>query len=161
MPTIGVFDSGFGGLTVLRALLPLIPNAHYLYLGDTARLPYGAKSQATIARYAVESARFLADQGCDHLVIACNTATALALPEITAAVSIPVIGVIEPVVAAAHSVLSTSTSNLSSPPEPGAPCLDSETWVSTNHQAHHDVPQILVLATTATVHHHQSLLSNC
>ena len=154
MPTIGVFDSGFGGLTVLRALLPLIPNAHYLYLGDTARLPYGAKSQATIARYAVESARFLADQGCDHLVIACNTATALALPEITAAVSIPVIGVIEPVVAAAHSVLSTSTSNLSSPPEPGAPCLDSETWVSTNHQAHHDVPQILVLATTATVQSH-------
>ena len=59
--TIGVFDSGFGGLTVLRALLPLIPGAHYIYLGDTARLPYGAKSQATIARYAVESARFLVD----------------------------------------------------------------------------------------------------
>jgi glutamate racemase len=102
-PTIGVFDSGFGGLTVLRALLPLIPGAHYIYLGDTARLPYGAKSQATIARYAVESARFLAAQGCDLLVIACNTATALALSEITAAVPMPVIGVIEPVVAAAQS----------------------------------------------------------
>ena len=102
MPTIGVFDSGFGGLTVLRALLPLIPGAHYIYLGDTARLPYGAKSQATIARYAVESARFLAQQGADLLVIACNTATALALPEITAAVSIPVIGVIDPVVRAAQ-----------------------------------------------------------
>jgi glutamate racemase len=95
-PTIGVFDSGFGGLTVLRAVLPLIPNAHYIYLGDTARLPYGAKSQATIARYAVESARFLAAQGCDHLVIACNTASALALDDIRAAVSIPVHGVIEP-----------------------------------------------------------------
>lgn len=98
MPTIGVFDSGFGGLTVLRELLPLIPGAHYLYLGDTARLPYGSKSQLTIARYAVESARFLESHGADHLVIACNTATALALPEITASVRIPVTGVIEPVV---------------------------------------------------------------
>jgi glutamate racemase len=102
-PVIGVFDSGFGGLTVLRALLPRISGAHYIYLGDTARLPYGAKSQATIARYAVESARFLEDRGAEYLVIACNTATALALNEITAAVSIPVIGVIEPVVRAAES----------------------------------------------------------
>lgn len=101
-PTIGVFDSGFGGLTVLRALLPLIPGAHYIYLGDTARLPYGAKSQATIARYAVESARFLASQGADHLVIACNTATALALADIQAAVSIPVTGVIDPVIWMSH-----------------------------------------------------------
>ncbi len=100
--TIAVFDSGFGGLTVLRALLPLIPGARFLYLGDTARLPYGAKSRHTVARYAVESAHFLAAQGADILVIACNTATALALPEITAAVSIPVIGVIEPVVELAH-----------------------------------------------------------
>lgn len=100
-PHIGVFDSGFGGLTVLRALLPLVPAAHYTYLGDTARLPYGAKSRETIARYAVESARFLEAQGADLLVIACNTATALAMPEITAAVRIPVVGVIEPVVEAA------------------------------------------------------------
>jgi glutamate racemase len=100
--TIGVFDSGFGGLTVLRELLPLIPGAHYIYLGDTARLPYGAKSQTTIARYAVESARFLEQHGADLLVIACNTATALAMPEIKAAVSIPVVGVIEPVVCAAQ-----------------------------------------------------------
>ncbi len=97
-PTIGVFDSGFGGLTVLRKLLPLIPGAHYIYLGDTARLPYGSKSQTTIARYAVESARFLESHGADHLVIACNTATALALPEIVASVSVPVTGVIGPVV---------------------------------------------------------------
>ena len=102
MPTIGVFDSGFGGLTVLRELLPLIPAAHYIYLGDTARLPYGAKSQVTIARYAVESARFLEERGAQMLVIACNTATALALDEIRAAVQVPVLGVIEPGAHAAH-----------------------------------------------------------
>jgi glutamate racemase len=100
--TIGVFDSGFGGLTVLRELLPLIPGAHYVYLGDTARLPYGSKSQTTIARYAVESARFLEARGADHLVIACNTASALAMDEIRASVRIPVTGVIEPVVDSAH-----------------------------------------------------------
>jgi glutamate racemase len=101
-PTIGVFDSGFGGLTVLRALLKQIPGAHYIYLGDTARLPYGAKSQQTIARYAVESARFLASRGADHLVIACNTASALAMTEIVAAVAMPVVGVIAPVVQMTH-----------------------------------------------------------
>jgi glutamate racemase len=95
-PVVGVFDSGFGGLTVLRALLSKIPSANYVYLGDTARLPYGAKSQATIARYAVESARFLEQHGCEYLVIACNTATALALEDIRRAVSMPVLGVIEP-----------------------------------------------------------------
>jgi glutamate racemase len=104
-PMVGVFDSGFGGLTVLRALLPRIPSAHYVYLGDTARLPYGAKSQATIARYAVESARFLEDQGCEYLVIACNTATALALEDIRRAVSVPVLGVIEPGAHAAKRML--------------------------------------------------------
>jgi len=103
---IGVFDSGVGGLTVLRALLPRIPAAEYLYLGDTARLPYGSKSQATIARYAVSSSQFLIDQGCEFLVIACNTASALALNEIhqTAAPRrIPVVGVIAPGAAAASA----------------------------------------------------------
>src|SRR5882757_1367504 len=95
-PTIGVFDSGFGGLTVLRALLPLLPNANYIYLGDTARLPYGSKSRETIARYAVSSAKFLHEQGAELLVIACNTATALALEDIQRALPIPVIGVVEP-----------------------------------------------------------------
>jgi len=104
-PVIGVFDSGFGGLTVLRSLLARIPDAHYIYLGDTARLPYGAKSQATIARYAVESARFLEQCGCQSLVIACNTATALALHEIRRAVRIPVQGVIEPGAAAVRREL--------------------------------------------------------
>ncbi|MDP9122369.1 MAG: glutamate racemase [Acidobacteriota bacterium] len=102
--TIGVFDSGFGGLTVLRELLPRIPGAHFVYLGDTARLPYGSKSPATIARYAVESARFLEGHGANHLVIACNTASALALPEITSGVGIPVTGVIAPAVAATHAL---------------------------------------------------------
>jgi len=100
---IGVFDSGFGGLTVLRALLQRLPAANYVYLGDTARLPYGAKSQATVARYAVSSAQFLADHGSEYLVIACNTASALALDEIRAAVPVPVLGVIETGANAARS----------------------------------------------------------
>jgi glutamate racemase len=92
---IGVFDSGVGGLTVLGALMKQIPAADYIYLGDTARLPYGSKSQATIARYAVSSVRFLVEEGADFLVIACNTASALALDAIKDAVRVPVLGVIE------------------------------------------------------------------
>ena len=94
--TIGVFDSGFGGLTVLKALLEVLPNADYLYFGDTARLPYGSKSVETVARYACEAARFLEQQGAELLVIACNTATALALEQICQAASVKVLGVIEP-----------------------------------------------------------------
>src|SRR5882762_9972179 len=95
-PKIGVFDSGVGGLTVLRALVERIPDADYLYFGDTARLPYGSKSAATVAHYAVGAVRYLQDQGAELLVIACNTATALALDEIKAAAGVEVIGVIEP-----------------------------------------------------------------
>jgi glutamate racemase len=95
-PTIGVFDSGVGGLTVLGALAARIPDADYLYFGDTARLPYGSKSAATVAHYAVGAVRYLQDQGAELLVIACNTATALALDQIKAAASVPVIGVVEP-----------------------------------------------------------------
>jgi glutamate racemase len=116
-PTIGVFDSGFGGLTVLRALLPLISDANYIYLGDTARLPYGSKSRETIARYAVSSAKFLHEQGADLLVIACNTATALALEDIQRALPIPVIGVVEP---GAHAALSLSHKNSPCHPERSA-----------------------------------------
>jgi len=94
-PRIGVFDSGFGGLTVLRSLLAHIPSAEYFYLGDTARLPYGSKSQATVARYAVESAQLLESYGAEYLVIACNTASALALDAIRSAARVPVLGVIE------------------------------------------------------------------
>jgi glutamate racemase len=103
-PTIGVFDSGFGGLTVLKALLQLIPEADYAYFGDTARLPYGSKSVETVARYAVEAAHFLEGNGATLLVIACNTATALALDRITAASHVPVVGVVEPGAEAAASV---------------------------------------------------------
>jgi glutamate racemase len=102
--TIGVFDSGFGGLTVLRALLRRLPQARFVFLGDTARLPYGSKSRRTIARYAAESAQFLVrEQGADFLVIACNTASALALDAIQDAVPVPVLGVIEPGAAAARA----------------------------------------------------------
>jgi glutamate racemase len=95
-PRIGVFDSGFGGLTVLRELKKCLPAADYLYFGDTAHLPYGAKSVRTVAKYAIASARFLEERGVELLVIACNTATALALGEIKASLAIPVVGVVEP-----------------------------------------------------------------
>jgi glutamate racemase len=94
--SIGVFDSGFGGLTVLKALLETVPDANYFYFGDTARLPYGSKSVQTVARYACEAAKFLEQQGAEMLVIACNTATALALPQIQDAASVRVLGVVEP-----------------------------------------------------------------
>ena len=103
LPRIGVFDSGVGGLTVLRAMAEQLP-AHYSYFGDTARLPYGTKSADTVARYAIGAARFLEAQHIDLLVIACNTATALALPQIKQAMRVPVIGVVEPGVAAAVEV---------------------------------------------------------
>ena len=95
-PTIGVFDSGFGGLTVLKELVALIPDADYLYFGDTARLPYGSKSAETVARYAVGAVDFLQNHGVEMLVIACNTATALALPQIQGASRVPVEGVVKP-----------------------------------------------------------------
>lgn len=98
---IGVFDSGVGGLTVLRQLVRHIPAAQYYYFGDTARLPYGSKSAETVARFAIQAAHFLEERGIDMLVVACNTATALALPAIREAVGVPVEGVVEPGAAAA------------------------------------------------------------
>jgi len=103
LPRIGVFDSGVGGLTVLKALAERLP-AHYLYFGDTARLPYGTKSAETVARYAIGATRFLESQHIDLLVIACNTASALALPKIKEAATVPVVGVVEPGAAAASQV---------------------------------------------------------
>ncbi|MFN2452683.1 MAG: glutamate racemase [Pyrinomonadaceae bacterium] len=93
---IGIFDSGVGGLTVYRALHERLPNERFVYLGDTARVPYGTKSLATVERYAIENARFLASRGIKMLVVACNTASALALPAISRAVNVKVVGVIEP-----------------------------------------------------------------
>lgn len=103
LPRIGVFDSGVGGLTVLKALAERLP-AHYFYFGDTARLPYGTKSAETVARYAIGATRFLESQNIDLLVIACNTASALALPQIKAAATIAVVGVVEPGAAMASQV---------------------------------------------------------
>ena len=93
---IGIFDSGVGGLTVYRALHEQLPNERFVYLGDTARVPYGTKSLATVERYAIENARFLEAHGIKLLVVACNTASALALPAVRENVRVPVVGVIEP-----------------------------------------------------------------
>jgi len=93
---IGIFDSGVGGLTVYKALHERLPNERFMYLGDTARVPYGTKSLATVERYAVENSKFLEAHGIKLLVVACNTASALALPAIRHAIKVPVIGVIEP-----------------------------------------------------------------
>jgi len=93
---IGIFDSGVGGLTVYRALHERLPAERFVYLGDTARVPYGTKSLSTVERYGIENAKFLEAQGIKLLVVACNTASALALPAIGNAVEIQVVGVIEP-----------------------------------------------------------------
>lgn len=93
---IGIFDSGVGGLTVYRALHERLPNERFVYLGDTARVPYGTKSLATVERYAIENSRFLASLGIKMLVVACNTASALALPKIRESIGLDVAGVIGP-----------------------------------------------------------------
>jgi len=99
---IGVFDSGVGGLTVLRALKRALPAENFLYLGDTARLPYGTKSGATVARYALQTTRVLVDIGVKMLVVACNTASSVAMPGLAEAYpGLPCTGVIEPGAAAA------------------------------------------------------------
>ena len=94
---IGIFDSGMGGLTVMRALMARLPNESFVYLGDTARLPYGTKSADTVTRYAVQASRALLAHDIKLLVVACNTASAVALPALQEALApLPVIGVIEP-----------------------------------------------------------------
>ncbi|MEP6705231.1 MAG: glutamate racemase, partial [Acidobacteriota bacterium] len=92
----GIFDSGVGGLTVYRALHDRLPNERFVYLGDTARVPYGTKSLATVERYAIENSEFLASLGIKVLVVACNTASALALPKIRTRIGVDVVGVIGP-----------------------------------------------------------------
>ena len=93
---IGIFDSGVGGLTVYRALHERLPNERFVYLGDTARVPYGTKSLATVERYAIENSQFLSSLGIKMLVVACNTASALALPKIREKIGLDVAGVIGP-----------------------------------------------------------------
>lgn len=98
---VGVFDSGLGGLTVLQAIRRRLPAESTVYLGDTARVPYGPKAEDTIRRYAREATDFLLGQGVKAIVIACNTATARALPDVQERAGVPVLGVVEPGGAAA------------------------------------------------------------
>lgn len=101
---IGVFDSGIGGLTVVRALLEELPQESIIYFGDTARVPYGPKSAETVRRYALQIGEWLVAQGVKCVVVACNTATAHALTALQATLPVPVIGVIEPGAQAATAV---------------------------------------------------------
>lgn len=93
---IGIFDSGIGGLTVLKELVRAMPQEDTIYLGDTARVPYGTKSPETVTRYAVEIASFLVKRDIKLLVVACNTASAISLETLQERLPIPVVGVIEP-----------------------------------------------------------------
>jgi glutamate racemase len=95
-PVIGVFDSGVGGLTVLKSLMKALPAARFVYLGDAARTPYGTKSPETVIGYSFECAQFLLSQGIDLLVVACNTASTAALGKLSASLPIPVFGMVEP-----------------------------------------------------------------
>lgn len=92
---IGIFDSGIGGITVLKEILDLLPQVDVAYLGDSARLPYGTKSSKTIVRYSIQCADFLVSKGIDMLVVACNTASSHAIPALKEALDIPVVGVVE------------------------------------------------------------------
>ena len=98
---IGVFDSGIGGLSVLQQFVRFLPNEKYIYLGDTARVPYGNKSTSTVRRYAAESTRFLLDKGVKMIVVACNTVSAVALDAVREVANVPVIGMIIPASVAA------------------------------------------------------------
>jgi glutamate racemase len=98
---IGIFDSGVGGLTVLKALRERMPDEQYLYLGDTARLPYGTKTSDTVRRYALNAASHLIEYGIKLMVVACNTATSFALDDVASASPVPVVGVVQPGVRAA------------------------------------------------------------
>ncbi|MDH5542881.1 MAG: glutamate racemase [Nitrospinota bacterium] len=93
---IGIFDSGIGGLTVLHALGELLPNEELLYLGDTARVPYGTKSKETVIRYSMENCRFLISHGVKAVVVACNSASATSIPILRESFDLPILGVIEP-----------------------------------------------------------------
>jgi glutamate racemase len=96
MAVIGIFDSGVGGLTVQKAIFERLPWLDTIYLGDTARVPYGTKSASVVSQYSLRNARFLVARDIDLLVVACNTASAVALPALREALAIPVIGVVEP-----------------------------------------------------------------
>jgi glutamate racemase len=104
---VGVFDSGIGGLTVVREMISQLPNESIIYFGDTARVPYGPKSPDTVLRYSREITSYLKGEGVKALVIACNTATAHALPALRREFDLPIVGVIEPGARAAVSATKT------------------------------------------------------
>lgn len=101
---VGIFDSGLGGLSVVRALKDLLPSTSFVYFGDTGRFPYGTKSAATIGRYSIENTAFLISQGAEAIVIGCNTATSVALDTLQSQFSLPIFGVIEPAAKKASEV---------------------------------------------------------
>lgn len=105
--SIGIFDSGIGGLTVFAAVRKALPNESIIYLGDTARVPYGTKSAETVIKYSLQCAHFLCNRGIKALVVACNTSSAYSLPFLRQEVDVPVIGVIEPGVRAALTASKT------------------------------------------------------
>jgi len=93
---VGIFDSGVGGLTVMKEIIKALPEEHIIYLGDTARVPYGGRSSETVRRYSVENAAVLVSRGIKLLVVACNTSSAVSLEVLRKQFSVPVIGVVEP-----------------------------------------------------------------
>lgn len=93
---IGVFDSGIGGLTVVKRLASTLPNENIIYFGDTARVPYGSKSNSTVVEYSIQNTKFLLQKNIKALVVACNTASSIAIPELKKMFDIPIIGMIEP-----------------------------------------------------------------
>ncbi len=116
---LGVFDSGLGGLTVARALLQALPNERIIYLGDTARVPYGTRSAQTVVRYARGCTQLLIDRGVKGIVVACNTVSAVAIDILRAELDLPVIGVIEPGARAALSAVSALPRAADKPPKIG------------------------------------------
>jgi len=144
---IGIFDSGVGGLTVYRALHERLPNERFVYLGDTARVPYGTKSLATVERYAVENSKFLETHGIKLLVVACNTASALAVPAIRRAIRVPVIGVIEPGARAAVEAAQSAKNTNNATARPNIGVIATEATVNSGAYAN----AIAALDATAAV----------
>lgn len=107
---IGIFDSGLGGLTIFKAIKKLLPHESLVYFGDSAHVPYGSKSKETVTKFSLEIAEFLESKNIKLLIIACNTASALALKEVVKKVSVPVVGVIVPGAEEAHRA--TSNANI-------------------------------------------------
>lgn len=142
---IGVFDSGMGGLTVLRALRAGLPQESFVYLGDTARLPYGTKSQHTVQQYAVQMARLLVERRIKALVIACNTATTAALPHLQALLpDMPVLGVVSP--GASAAVAATKNQRIA--------VLATETTIAANayqHLIRSQIPDVVISARACSV----------